>query len=88
MALPHLERRRIVLSLEKKQEIFEKIKAGWTISHLTHTYDVPNNTLCNMRKSKERIMQYHLDFGKTTKNVPHKVVSKPRFASVVEATLT
>lgn len=89
MAPPPLKRRRIVLSLEKKRDIIEKMEAGWSIPSLAQTYDVPNNTLYDLRKNKERIMQYQLDFGKkTTKNVPRKVISKPRFASVDEATLT
>lgn len=37
----------------------------------------------------KRRKQYQCHFGKhTSKNVPRKVVSKPRFASVDEATLT
>ena len=78
-----------MLSLEKKREIIEKMEAGCTISSLAHTYDVPTNTLYDLRKNKERIKQYQCHFGKkTSKNVPRKVVSKPRFASVDEATLT
>lgn len=56
MALPPLKRRWIVLSLEKKWENIQKMEAGWTIFHLAQTYDVPNNTLYDL-KNKERIMQ-------------------------------
>lgn len=41
------------------------------------------------REEEQRRKQYQRHFGKhTSKNVPRKVVSKPRFASVDEATLT
>ena len=77
-----------MLSLEKKQEIIEQMEAGRTISSLSHTYDVPHNTLYDLRKNKERIKEYKCHFGKkTSKNVPRKVVSKPKYPSVDEATL-
>ena len=89
MVPPPSKRRRVVLTLEKKMEIIEKMDAGWTISRISQTYEVPATTLYDLRRNKNKIIRYHQDFGKVSKhNVPRRVVSKPRFASVDEATLT
>ena len=78
-----------MLTLEKKREIIEKIDAGWTISRISQTCEVPATTLYDLRRNKNKIIQYQQDFCKLSKhNLPRKVVSKPRFASVGEATLT
>ena len=66
MAPPPTKRRRIVLSMEKKREIIEKMNAGWTITRLSHTYDVPVNTLYDLRKNKAKMSSTR----KTSARVP------------------
>ena len=88
MAPPPSKRRRIVLTLEKKREIIEKMDAGWSITSLSHHYDIPNRTLRDLRAAKDKILRYQQDFSKkNTRNEPRKVATKPKFASVDEATL-
>ena len=63
MAPPPSKRMRVVLTLEKKREIIEKMDAGWTISRISQTYEVPATTLYDLRRNKNKIIRYEQDFG-------------------------
>ena len=52
VAPPKPKRKKVVLTLEKKEEILGKMDQGWSVSRCGEHYGVPLNTLYDLRKNR------------------------------------
>ena len=81
MAPPPAKRPRKVLSLETKSEILRKCDEGWSNISIQEHYGIARSTLCDLKKSREKIMTYSVDFScasLTSRNKERKVMAKPK----------
>ena len=82
-----MKRKRVVLSLQKKMELIEKMEVGWSIVRISSEYGVHSNTLYDIRKGKDKIRNANAELVKTSKNEDRKIIRQAKYSSVDEATL-